>query len=377
MQQQRVEQVRPALVPAANAAVAHDQRMTAIFVANRADKSLDDKLAALEDFVSSRVTEKGFSLISHEVVSDAWSSFQRENPRTAIDEALGNQSSALRLAQMLNADYLLLASISSFGSTSKKTTISGKDVSSATYTLRVTYKLVDGVQGGTLAADTISVSETIWETVGPETIDSDLVNRLLDEAAVKVADSLSKKEIREHLAKPGQVNFTVACGIADVGGQPISVPDIRLTEDGKVVIGRSPIELQAVAVTVELDGAAIGSAPAKFSASPGLHKIRLTHEQCKPWERTINISQGQNLKVVLQMTDESYQRWKDQTAFLQTLENGRKLTDAEAEKIKGLAKFLGNSRYVIDIQGRPSRVDIRGDLKPIFDLENLAKIFGR
>ena len=34
-------------------------RKAAIFVANRAEKTLDDKLAAFEDFISSRITEKG------------------------------------------------------------------------------------------------------------------------------------------------------------------------------------------------------------------------------------------------------------------------------------------------------------------------------
>ena len=60
------------------------------------------------------------------------------------------------------------------------------------------------------------------------------------------------------------------------------------------------------------------------------------------WEKTHYFS-GQKLKVMLQMTDSAYQRWKDQTAFLQTLKNGQILTETEAEKIKGhwpvLAQF--------------------------------------
>src|SRR5882724_13653633 len=51
-----------------------NRRMTAIFTVNHADKSLDDKLPALEDFISSRITEKGFSVISREVATTAVSS---------------------------------------------------------------------------------------------------------------------------------------------------------------------------------------------------------------------------------------------------------------------------------------------------------------
>jgi len=102
--------------------------------------------------------------------------------------------------------------------------------------------------------------------------------------------------------------------------------------------------------TVELDGAVIGSTPDAFRALPGLHKIKLTHGQCEPWEKTIVISPGQRLKVVLQMTDKAYDTWKNQTAFLQTLENGRKLTDAEVERVKGLAQMFKQSGTKVDIK---------------------------
>jgi hypothetical protein len=50
------------------------------------------------------------------------------------------------------------------------------------------------------------------------------------------------------------------------------------------------------------------------------------------------------------MTASAYDRWKDQTAFLQTLENGRKLTDAEVERVKGLAQMFKQSGTKVDIK---------------------------
>jgi len=143
--------------------------------------------------------------------------------------------------------------------------------------------------------------------------------------------------------------FSIVCSITDAGGQALSLPDIRFTEDRTVVIEKTPVPVMANA-TVELDGAVIGSTPDAFRALPGLHKIKLTHGQCEPWEKTIVISPGQRLKVVLQMTDKAYDTWKNQTAFLQTLENGRKLTDAEVERVKGLAQMFKQSGTKVDIK---------------------------
>ena len=109
-----------------------------------------------------------------------------------------------------------------------------------------------------------------------------------------------------------------------------------------------PIAVQPLDVTVELDGIAIGSAPGEFQAYPGLHKLRLSREGFDGWERTVNIYDGQTLRVALQMSAAGYARWADTTAFLATLDNRRKLTDAEVEKINGLAEFFKNSHYRVD-----------------------------
>jgi hypothetical protein len=323
-----------------------NRRMTAIFMVNHANKSFDDKLATLEDFVTGPVTEKGYSVISREVTTDATSGFLKQNSATSLDDALDKSSSAARLAQMLNANYLMLVSISSFGSKENKTSIGGSEVSQTVYTLRATYKLT-GSQGATLASAPVSVTDSTMSTTGSEAIDSDVLNRLLEKAAVEIAGKIPAPPtviVNKNLAE-----FSIVCSITDAGGQALSLPDIRFTEDRTVVIEKTPVPVMANA-TVELDGAAVGSTPDAFRALPGLHKIKLTHGQCEPWEKTIVISPGQRLKVVLQMTDSAYQRWKDQTAFLQTLENGRKLTDAEVERVKGLAQMLKQSGTKVDIK---------------------------
>ena len=350
--------------PAPNAPPA--VRKAAIFVANRADKVLDDKLAAFEDFISSRITAKAFTVISHEVATDAVSSLSKDSKQTSMDQLLGNNASALRLGQMLGADYLILASLSSYGTEKRTFDADGVKTVIVMHNLRVTYKILEGVQGGTLAGDTVKVSRSIRYTENLRTENSDLINDLLDEASAKVAASVGVTPIATAPLAAKLVELSIACGMQDLAQLPVSAPDIRLTPDNTVVIERNKLEVQSLDVTVELDGSVIGSAPGAFKAPPGLHKLRLMREGFKEWERTINIVEGQKLKVALQMSDAGYQRWKDNTAFLNSLETGRKLTDAEVKKLEGQAQLLRQSGHKVDIKVETksdAKVDNKSDIK--------------
>lgn len=322
----------------------------AIFVANRADKSFDDKLATFEDFISSRFTEKGFSVISREMAINALGSLLKDSKQTDADQLLGNNSSVLQLGRLLGADYLIVASVSSYGADKKTVDAYGEKTVNVTHNLRVTYKILDGIQGGTLASDTVKASKTIRYTESSREDAGDLFNSLLDDASIKLAESLGKREISMVAAAKEQVEFSVACGMQDLAQVPMSIPDVRIATDNTVLVGKERLVVQALDVTVELDGVVAGSAPSKFKAMPGLHKLRLTREGFTPWERTMNVVAGQQLKVALQMSDAGYQRWKDNTAFLNSIETGKKLTDAEAERIRGEAQKLRQSGYKVDVK---------------------------
>ena len=379
------------------------------------EKHLMIKCLCLEDFITSRVTEQGFSVLSREVLINAFKDYSTveskvsgtnvpeskleqqlsddvyalkmmqaigemffgsfkgiptEEPKVSVPEAppvnldqqLSRNSSALRLAQMMGADYIITASITSFGMEKKAFEGYGVKTVNLIHNLRVSYKILEAVQGGSLVADTVKVSKTIRFTEGSHTEDSDMINELLDEASIKVAESLSKKRIIPPPPKPDLVEITIACGMQDLAQLPVSIPDVRLTKDNTVVIGENKLEVQLLDVTVELNGTVIGSAPGTFRAPPGLSKIRLSREGFRDWERTINVMAGQKLKVALQMSDAGYARWKDNTAFLQKLKNGEKLTDAAVKAIEGAAQMLRQSGYKVDVKG-DVKLDVKGDVK--------------
>lgn len=329
-------------------------RKTAIIVDNRAGAKLNDKVTVLEDLLATRVAGKGFSVLSRDIVTRSLTDYSGkaanpDTPGTELDEALENSTTALRLAQNLGADFVLAPTITTYGT--EKRTYKGNDITTVNtiHTLRVGYKLIEAGEGGAIKGATVVAIKTLRNSGGLTVESDDVVNELLDDAAEQLADALVKaaKSVPATVAKSANVSFTISCSMTDPRQQPIQVPMIGLTADNRAVV-TNQVAIQALDVTVELDGLALGSAPGEFQARPGLHKIRLSREGFSPWERTINVSEGQKLRVALQMSEAGYARWKDTTAFLATLDNDRKLTDAEVKRIEGIAEFFKNSHYRVD-----------------------------
>lgn len=335
------------------------QRKIAIIVQNRAGARLNDKVPVLEDMLSSRVAGNGLAVISRGDVTDALKTYSSndgaaqvsdDSGTTKLDQMLSDNTSALRLAQNLGADFILVPSIATYGT--EKINYSGNGVSTLNikHTLRLSYKIVEAGEGGAVKGGMVSSTKTIRQSAGLQTDDGDLINELLDDAAQQVAELISKdaKRLPVEVRKAAMVRFSVQCTMSDPRQQPILVSALGVTADNRIVATNQPVAVQPMDVTVELDGVALGSAPGQFQGRPGLHKIRLSREGFEPWERTINVYDGQVLRVALQLTDAAYNRWAETTAFLASLDNDRKLTDAEVKRIEGIAKFFSESHYRVD-----------------------------
>ena len=421
------------------------QNKVAIIVENRADASLNDKVAVLEDLVASRIAGKGFTVISRSVAIDALKTYpagsinvsaqsaakasanaaasqtatvtdtakvdasqsaalnlqaksgsgasdklavegtrkdsvdvnasrqRSENAygqgsanldasssdtlrvaassmNTKLDQALSDNTSALRLAQTLGADYILIPSITGYGTEKKSFTGIGIQTMNVIHRLRVSYKIVEANEGGAVRGGNFVSEVTQRDTANLQTDSTDTLNELLDDAANQLAAAVvaSAKTLPAEVAKTGTVSFKIACTMSDPRQAPIMISAVSVSADQKLVATNPPVAVQPMDVTVELDGVAIGSAPGEFKARPGLHKLRLSREGFDDWVRTVNIYEGQTLRVALQMSADGYARWKDATAFLAVLDMSRKLTDAEVKQIEGLGKFLSESHYRVD-----------------------------
>lgn len=311
----------------------------AIFTANRAGAVGDKELGALEDYITGSVTELNVHVISGETALNATSGMAPGAKVNTLDAQLADSTSAVRLAQTLGATHLLQVTLSGFDSNKKTIDAYGVKSINDERTARVTYKILDGTTGASLAADTVRVTKMVQQAEGMSDDRSSVVNDLLAEAATKVASSLKRQIDRGRItaAAPGQgmVTVTLTTELTD-----LYIPDVRITADNTVAISEGKLKVSAAAATVEVDGIAVGTAPGQIQVKGGLHKLRVVREGYKPWERTVNFTNGQKLNVGLEMSEAGYARWQDATAFLNELKNGAKLTDAQVKVLEGKAKMF-------------------------------------
>ncbi len=381
---EETQTVREEAVPEPRPVAERPVRRVAILVKNRAGELFDDKVEALEDLVVARIDGLGFSVVSREDFVNAVSTFaergggdanrgEEEGLGSRVDRILSDNTSATALTRAMGADTLFIASITSFGQDRKQfdDPALGVRADLLISTLRVSYKVVAAGDGGSLVAGSVEVQDKANQTDNLSTSSSDLLNRLLDDAATELAAKLDAQvergEVREALTVPeGQVAFTVVCGMQD-----LSIPDITRDDAGEYIVTGNRYRLEPMDVTVQRNGIAIGTAPGELAAPPGLCRIRLTRAGFEPWEEHVNITDGFTLRVPMQLTPEGYARWRQNIEFLQALKNEATLTAAEAERLRGIADAMrefgigyyrtrGNREGDINIQiDRDSQTDPR------------------
>ena len=207
------------------------QRKIAIIVQNRGSAALNDKVPVLEDLVSSRVAGKGFTVLSRDDVTRSLKDYSTgKDPNGelgALDRSLEDNSSALRLAQNLGADYILVPSIVSLGTEKKNYSGNGINTLNITHRLRVTYKIVEAGQGGAVRGGAFTSEKTLRQTPDLQTDSNDVINDLLDDAAEQLADAIVKNatSLPAEVAKAAMVNFNVS--LLDDRSAPAADFDLR------------------------------------------------------------------------------------------------------------------------------------------------------
>ena len=327
----------------------------ALFITNRAGTKLDGQVQVLEDVVSSRVASDGFQVLNREVVVDAMRAFDPATAGTArsaasLDTQLTNSSSALRLAQGMGADYLLVAAIDSLSTKERALDTYGVKAIFTDSTLRITYKIIDGTTGGTVAGDVIKVVSSSRRTENVAVTDTGVASELIDQAAEKLAAGLSARLAQNRIAAPAAVASDLANVTFKIEAADLMIPDVRIGAGNTVAVSEEHYKVSPLSVTVEVDGVAVGTAPGVVGLRRGFSKLRLTREGFQPWERTVNAVPGQTFVVAMKLSPEGYARWQHSTAFLNELKNGAKLTDAQVKVLEGDAKRLEQSGYKVDLK---------------------------
>lgn len=322
----------------------------AIVVANRADAQLNSQTSVFEDLLVAEVTGLGFDIISRDMVLSAVGDLLSTPQQNELDAALSDQTSALRLSQSLGADYLLVGTILGLDTETRDSSAYGVTVQNNIHTLQTTYRVLDGSTGGSLAAGAISPSRAIQQSANSKISTPGLVRQLLARASQEIAAKLKVQKdagaIRVVEVDKALVGFSVAVSI-----NGIEFPEIVRTDDGQQRITSNNTTVQATAVSVEVDGITVGTTGGgKLQATPGLHRVRISRDDLVPFERMVNIQNGMDLQIAMELNESGRKRWMENTILLDDLKKEALLTDAEAEKVRGMAQALRQSGYKIDIK---------------------------
>lgn len=305
---------------------APDRLRVALFVQNVAGSNTGDQIEPLGQELGARLTQKGFSIIDRRDVMARFSASPEQDAVTLknmkaleqlavtgktearLEDGLSG-ASAVRIAQMLRADYLVMVSIVSLDTEVRtfigEGTAYGTNNQSRISNLKLSVKVLEGAEGSSLYGDVLSVSgrSTVGERVSIE--GAPIISGLLEEASIKISDNISKKveEIRSvAVAAPNGVSFTVQSNISGA--------------------------------TVELDGVVIGSTPGTFNASAGIHNLRVSREWMTNWERTVNIAPGQKINVSLELSEEGMQKYKSLEKFKADIEIEKGLAEGEKKRLE-------------------------------------------
>jgi len=277
----------------------------AIFVKNQTKVAgMDDMVDGVRDRISAELAGAGMVVMDQAEIASGFNRFKvtTAEERAGLIAGVFTGGSTVRVAQMLGADYVMVASIISADRAAL--IVGGKQMMS--FTLRMTVKVSEAVQGSSVYGETWTHKYPVTAENAAGTDASVYYNDLLDtwasETGAKIAEK-AKTWRRVETATIQMVSFTVSTTIDElIKGLETGVraPNELLDEMRRIVGG----------ATVEIDGATVGSSPGTFQVAPGMHQMRISRQWMKDWQQTVNVQNGSNFKVALELSDAGLQRFQ-------------------------------------------------------------------
>ncbi len=315
----------------------------AIFVKNKTGQKQYNKYADMLRTQLTSTLSGNFAVIDKDDVINVFQKAGRvlteQNP--ANTKPIEQKASALRICQMLGANYLLIGEVEEIVVNNIQDTVYGNKINDLLLTIDISVKIADGRQGGSIVAKTIRTKNRLRGDAGTRFTTADIKQNL------PVLVKKAAKDIGRHF----QDNLKA---IANV----------------KVDVERSvnyEIRCNTSSVTVELNGVTIGTAPGKFNMPPGIHSIRLSKDGYRTFERMINIFDGGTLQINLEMTAEGLAKSKakqemanKQKVIDMEIENRKKMVDTVAKAITKLSDAEAKKR---EAEGEASKKMAEAELK--------------
>lgn len=280
----------------------------AIFVKNHTKTAgMDDQVDGIRDRLAAEVSGMDFTVMDSAEIGAAFNRYKitTAEERAGLIAGLFTGGSVTRVAQMLGADYILTASI--IGA-SQMNRVAG-DRAVTIYTLRMATKVLDATTGGSVYGKNWSNKQPVPQGNGDDAMGhyDDLIDMWVQDMGAELA--AARPRWRAPVADSGALaSFTVRTTLDD-----IFTPLATTVDASKPV--QDELRVVAGGITVEVDGAAVGSSGGTFRARPGLHQLRVSRQWMTPWVGTVNITDGAVFNVALELSTEGFAHYKNKEAL--------------------------------------------------------------
>lgn len=321
----------------------------AIFAKNQSTKRyLDDEIDPMRDVISAELAGQNMIILDPSEVVAGFNRYKvtTMEERSGLIDGLFTGGSAVRVAQMIGADYLVLISL--INADVRSRAMGGQNIT--TFQTMLSVKVLEAGQGSSVYGQNFQERypvNTSVSTADEMTYFHDLVYNSAEKIGIALASGASHWR-RPDAADTALVSFSVKSTIdqlVDGLENGVRAPNELLDEMRRSVGG----------VTVEVDGATVGSTPGVFKVAPGLHQVRVTRQWMQPWQRTVNIYDGLELNVGLELSDEGLAKFKSLEGFRALTA----LTYAEAAYRKGIKiNFDTQNWRDISIGNRGSEINM-------------------
>ncbi len=348
-------------------------KKVAIYVANdTGNVELNDKTKSLEMSLSARINNIGFSVVNHELViknlNDYLNNPNSKNRAVAAklknnlkDESLGTkifeESSGVRLAELLGADYIIVVSFDSFGSEKKSFSGYGVKTENTVYKLRTNYNLYDAGMGTGSVGGAIETDKVVRQIENLNVDDNDLLNELVAETAKQITASLDTQNKDNRVAAKADARGRITINFVI---ENMSMPELVKKGDN-YIISTNSIPLTIPSVNADIDGVS-QTLGGQLSLAKGIHTLKINQKDIVAVEKNINVTGEENqiITFVLQLTDDARMRWKADMAFIEEIKNRAKMsqergiiTEAEAVRIRAIGKMYEQSGFKVDAKSLP------------------------
>lgn len=275
----------------------------AIFVKNQTRTAgMDDQVDGIRDRLAAEVSGMDVSVMDSAEIGAAFNRYKitTAEERAGLIAGLFTGGSVTRVAQMLGADYILIASIVGASQVNR---FAG-DRAVTVYTLRMTTKVLDAATGG-------SVYGKNWSNKRPSPVGNgddpmvhydDLVDMWVQDIGAELAEA--RPRWRQPTVDGSLVSFSVSTTVDAI------IAPLAATVDAATPV-KEELRVVAGGITVEVDGAAVGSSGGTFRVRPGLHQLRVSRQWMTPWSGTVNVTDGAVFNIALELSAEGFAHYRN------------------------------------------------------------------